>query len=673
MPSPMPSAADTQTVLNGRIGHNPADSTATSSWARKPWSDGALVALLLLVTLFCYANILTNSFVYDDDLQILQNPYVKSWRFLPEIFGTTVWSFVGEVGTTNYYRPLMTLSFLVLWKIFGPIPFGFHLFSLVVHAGVVVMMFYAGCRIFQDRRIAWLGALLFALHPIHTEAVDWIAAFPDLLSSFFFLAAFWVFAGSETPNWKQRIAAGALFVLAVLSKEPALMLVAVAVPFEHFVRPGRNATTLQQKFIRYAPLCLVGAAYLALRVALFGKLAPVLQHPQISWAQSIYSAFALVVDYVRLLVWPTRLSAFHVFHASSSLTEPRVLGGLVVVVLYVAGILVLRKVSAPAAFALLWLGVTLAPVLNARWMAANVLTERYLYLPSVGFCWLAAWIGKAAWDFLSEKPPSGRTPWRVALCATGIALAVLGTTKTWARNRIWRNDVTLYTKTLETDPDSYVMRMNLGISYFEMRDFSSSERELRRALELKPDSPNVLNALGCVYLEQGRLEEAATTFQKAIASKPGWTDSHFNYGRLLKQTGRNDAAVAEFRTAVDVGPLNATARLFLAQELEARGEDSEAEAEYRKSMQLSPSLTAEQNLVDILLRTGREKSAAEMLQQMATEYPYDSATHMRLGRLFEKERKTKEAAREYQATLVTDPANAEAQAGLQRLKNQAGR
>src|ERR1700730_4816668 len=96
------------------------------------WSDATLVALLLLVTLVCYANILANSFVYDDSQQILQNPYVKSWHFIPQIFGTTVWSFVGQAGTTNYYRPLMTFTFLVLWKIFGPIPFGFHLFSLLM-------------------------------------------------------------------------------------------------------------------------------------------------------------------------------------------------------------------------------------------------------------------------------------------------------------------------------------------------------------------------------------------------------------------------------------------------------------------------------------------------------------------------------------------------------------
>jgi protein O-GlcNAc transferase len=192
---------------------------------------------------------------------------------------------------------------------------------------------------------------------------------------------------------------------------------------------------------------------------------------------------------------------------------------------------------------------------------------------------------------------------------------------------------------------------------------------LRRALELKPDSANVLNALGCEYMEEGRPEEAAKTFQSAIASKPRWTDSHFNYGRLLKKTGQSDAALAEFRTAVEVAPMNSTARFYLAQELEERGEDSKAEAQYRMSIQLSPSLMARRNLVDILLRTQREDEALMMLQQIAKEYPYDSTTHVKLGRLLEKEGKSAEAGKEYQATLVTDPANAEAQAALKRLKS----
>jgi len=301
-------------------------------------------------------------------------------------------------------------------------------------------------------------------------------------------------------------------------------------------------------------------------------------------------------------------------------------------------------------------------------MAANVLTERYLYLPSVAFCWLAGRIAQKAWDLRLESQ-RGRALLRVILCAAGIVLAALGTTRVWARARIWHDDMTLYRNTLETDSDSYIMHMNMGVTYFAVGDFVAAEKELQRALELKPDSANVLNALGCVYIVEDRSEEAAKAFQSAIAFKPRWTDPHFNYGRLLKKTGQNDEALTEFQTAVQVGPLNGTARLYLAQELAERGQDSEAETEYRKSIQLSPSLTARRNLADILLKTGREDAAVAMLQQISKEYPFDSTAHVKLGRLLEKEGKPAEARKEYQASLVTDPANSEAQAALRRLKS----
>src|SRR5277367_5479774 len=367
------------------------------------WSDTTLVAILLLVVCVCYGNVLLNSFVYDDGQQILRNPYVKSWKFVPQIFGTTVWSFVGRAGTTNYYRPLMTFSYLVLWKIFGPMPFGFHLFSLIMQCAVVVMMFYAGRRLFQDDRIAWFAALLFAVHPIHTEAVAWIAALPDLEAGFLLMLALWLLAAPGRKDWKAELGVTLCFCLALLCKEPALMFAPLAVAFEHLAAADRAQTTLRQKMLRYAPLCVAGAAYLLLRVALFGNVAPVLQHPKISWPEAIYSAFSLIVKYARLLLWPSRLSAFHPFYPSTSLADPLVVGGVLIIIACIVAIFLLRKSAPAAAFSILWIGVILAPVLNARWMAANVLTERYLFLPSIGFCWLVAWGVARVWDATSTR------------------------------------------------------------------------------------------------------------------------------------------------------------------------------------------------------------------------------------------------------------------------------
>jgi protein O-mannosyl-transferase len=637
----------------------------------RPFSNQLLILLLILIAFLCYGNTLINGFVYDDDQQILQNPYVKSWHYLPQIFGTTVWSFVGQAGTTNYYRPIMTLSFLVLWQAFGPLPFGFHLFSILVNALVVFLVFETACRLFDDRRIAWIGALLFAVHPIHTEAVDWIAALPDLEATFFILLAFSLLATPGKMNWRQTLGVQAGFLLALLCKEPALMFGVLAIIFLHSVRIDRAGTPTIQKIQEDLPFCIIGLCYLGLRILLFGKVAPVLQHPNVSWSQAIYSAFAMIYDYAKLLLWPAHLSAFHAFHPSNSLGESRVLAGIAIFAATIVATLKLRAKSPPAAFATLWIGVLLVPVLNARWMASNVLTERYLYLPSVGFSWLVGWCAVHAWDALARL----RTPLRGLRFVVATLMAtvvVLGSARTISRNSDWRNDLTLYTRTLETDPDAHVIRSNLAGVYFDLGRVEQAGREWETALAGKPDNVVTMNALGILYTQQGRYAEARAMFQRAIAAKPLWGPAHYNYGFLLQKTEDTNRALDEFRSAVQLSPLDATARRRYGEALLATGKLDEAEAQLKSAVDLEPSLEALQSLTQVYLQEEKCDLAEILLRRTVKAFPYDSSAHFELARLLETATHLEEAKREYLAGLTTDATNAEAKAAIKRIEQQQG-
>ncbi len=631
------------------------------------FSNQSLILLLILIAFLCYGNTLINGFVYDDDQQILQNPYVKSWHYLPQIFGTTVWSFVGQAGTTNYYRPIMTLSFLVLWQAFGPLPFGFHLFSILVNALVVFLVFETACRLFHDRRIAWIGALLFAVHPIHTEAVDWIAALPDLEATFFVLLSLTLLAKPGKMEWKRSLGVQASFLLALLCKEPALMFALLAIVFQHGVNKDRANTPITQKILQDLAFCVMALAYLGLRIILFGKVAPVLQHPNLSWSQTIYSAFSSIADYTRLLVWPAHLSAFHAFHPSNPLGDPRVLAGIAIFAATIVALLKLQAKSPPAAFATLWIGVLLGPVLNARWMASNVLTERYLYLPSVGFSWLVGWCAVQAWDALAPL----RTPLRglrfvVATLITGAA--VLGSARTISRNTDWRNDLTLYTRTLEIDPDAHVIRSNLGGVYFDLGQAERAGREWEIALAGKPDNVVTMNALGMLYTQQGRYAEARAMFHRAIAAKPLWGPAHYNYGLLLQKTGDTNRALDEFRSAVQLSPLDATARRRYGEALLASRNLSDAEVQLTSAVDLEPSLESLQSLAHAYLRAEKYAQAEMVLRRTVKEFPFDSTAHFELARLLEMAQHFNEAKKEYLAGLTTDASNAEAKAAIKRIE-----
>ncbi len=627
-----------------------------------------IVIALFAVALACYLNTLTNGFVYDDDQQILLNPYVKSWHYLHAIFTTTVWSFVGTAGTSNYYRPLMTLTYLVLWQSFGDLAFGYHLFNIVLNALVVLAVYYAGRDLFRDRAIGAVAAFLFAIHPIHTETVSWIAAVPDLEATLLMLIVIRTYSKiSSLFQWRQLLVV-LCFLLALLAKEPALMLAPLVVLYEHFVREDHRQTTFLTKVRRYFPVCFAGIVYLISRSLLLGELAPVLQHAQITWPQAIYSAFALVTQYTRLLLWPAHLSAFHTFHVSHSWNELPVLTGLAIVLGSLVFLGACYKKLPVVCFALLWIGFTLGPVLNSRWMASNVLAERYLYLPSVGFCWIAGWAVKRCWEALPTGA-SAQRPARIALATAVATICMLGALNTFARNRDWHDNTTLYTTTLKTDPDSYVMHLNLGTAYYQDRNFDGAERELQQALLLKPDSVNALNALGCLYLERGRLDDSAQMFQQAIALKPLWTDPHFNYGRLLVKQDLTTAALREFNKAVEVGPLNSSARLYFAQTLAKDGQIKEAEAEYRKSLELSDSLEAEHGLIDILLNSGRTAEAEPRMRTLLKKYPFDGAIHLKLAKLLESQGHREEALKEFRSAEETDSLNQEIKSAIKRLSS----
>jgi len=648
----------------------PPAAAAAAKTLSKERTELLLVGSLILLTLICYSNTLVNGFVYDDSPQILENPYVKSWRFLPEILTTTVWSFVGQAGTTNYYRPLMTLSFLMLWKIFGPIPFGFHLFNLIVHAAVVVMAFYAGARVFSDQRIGWVGAMLFAVHPIHTEAVAWIAALPDLEATLLLLVAVCLIARPEAPTWQRQAGVCATFLGALLAKEPSLMLVPLAIAFEHGVRPDRARTTLREKVARYLPLCVVGIGYVLLRMVLFGNAVPVLQHPRITWPVAIYSGFALLVGYSKLLLLPRPLSAFHVFHASDSLTQPAVVAGVALVAAVVAAMFALRKRAAAAAFALLWMGVTIGPVLNARWMAANVLTERYLYLPSVGFCWLLAWGGIRCWDARGpgSTTPGRSRPARVALASLLGLLVVSGAVATVARNRDWETNMSLYTRTLETDPDAHIIRSNRAAVYLDQGDLPRAEQEWKAALAGKPDNVVTMNSLGLLYNQEKRYTEAEEILLRAIAMRPNWGVAHYQYAKTLMSTGRKEHAMEEFGKAITYSPLNAGARLSYANALLEDKRYAESEEQFQRALELQPNDEGLTGLALLYVKTGEHQKAMVMLRTLLKNAPFDGDAHLQLGKLLEASGQTPEAIKEYQATLATDPSNAQAQAALQRLK-----
>jgi hypothetical protein len=153
----------------------PSDVSERQSFSR--FSDLTLIAFLAVGAALPYLNTLRNGFVSDDEMQVLHNPYIRNFHHLVRIFTTPVSPYVG-VKMPNYYRPLMNVGYLLCYQVFGPHAFGFHLVNIVLHGVVVCAVFLLTKRMFQDCNLALMAAVLFAIHPIHSEAIAWIAPAP---------------------------------------------------------------------------------------------------------------------------------------------------------------------------------------------------------------------------------------------------------------------------------------------------------------------------------------------------------------------------------------------------------------------------------------------------------------------------------------------------------------
>jgi protein O-mannosyl-transferase len=426
---------------------------APAGWGISRLPDWLLIGLLVLCAALPYLNTLCNGFVYDDVTQILHNPYISTFHHVKDILTTDVWSYVGGTAAfTHYYRPLMTLGYLLCFQTFGPSPFAFHLINVALYAAIVVLLFLVTARMFQDRTLALLAAAAFALHPIHTEPVAWIGAVNELELTFFYLLTFWFFLALEQPDGGYSLAAQAgmvcSFALALLSKEQAITLAPLAVIYEHGYRGDRCDTSLLQKIRRYRPLWLLTVLYVLLRIRFLGRFVPAAKRGGVAGEELWFCAVALVGQYLGKLAWPIHLCAYHMPPEDLGQLLPSAIGGLVGLAVLGWFSWVLWKRDRLPTFGLVWLLTTLTPVLNINWA---MFAERYLCLPSIGFCWLLAWALCRLGAVMTKRSRGGQRAAAGALCM----IAVFCAGRIVTRNRDWHDNLTFFTRTLAASPDAW--------------------------------------------------------------------------------------------------------------------------------------------------------------------------------------------------------------------------
>jgi tetratricopeptide (TPR) repeat protein len=336
-------------------------------------------------------------------------------------------------------------------------------------------------------------------------------------------------------------------------------------------------------------------------------------------------------------------------------------------------------------FGLLFFFVNLAPVLYAPWMAANVFTERYLYLPSVGFCWALGWAGTTLWRAAGGSADARlaarrlwaagrfRAPrlWRGFMVISAVAIASLCTLRIIRRNRDWHDDETFYKATLALQPDAYIMHVNLAALYLDRDDLGNAEQELRAAEKIAPDYPLILDDLGLLNLKLKRYNEALGYLIRSILKDPKEPQTHLYLAEVYDLTKQADYAEKEYLTAINLSPLSMRAHAGLGEFYFDHGRLPEAEKQFQESLQAAKTLRGYWGLGLVYWREGRYAEAERAFQQAEILQPSSAQAHIMMGLLYSDTKRNREALRELQTGLKTEPTDPRALEALRKLQSQA--
>ncbi len=600
-----------------------APAAGGSSARRTLWLPISAIAAACLSV---YFNALSNGFVYDDRFQVVENQWIKHIRYIPEIFSKSVWSFQKEALVSNYYRPLMHIIYMLDYQVFGLRPWGFHFVNILFHTGVSVLVFLIVRKLLGESRPSaahpdvlppLAAALFFAVNPIHTESVTWVAGVPDVSFSFFYLLSFYLYMRYRAGHKRGYILSLVSFFAAALCKETALTLPIIIALYDHGFRKSGGSYVGSLK--RYAPFLGVAGVYFLMRLHALRGLAPIASYGDLTGYQDFINVFPLFGQYLDMLVLPVRLNLWHTFHPIRSLFEARGLLSLAVTSAFFFVAAVSFRRNRPVFFGLMLIVVPLLPVFYIPAIGGKPFAERYLYLPSLGLAMLFALC--LAWAREGNRRPA------TALTVAASVLTAVFAVGTINRNTVWKDNYSLFSDTVNKAPRIAILRislgnamaaggriddameqyrialtldpggsdayakahLNLGAAYGKKGMIDSAVKELRIARALDPRDPEIYNNLGIAYALMGRLNDAMDSFLAAVRLNPYYVKAHNNLGTSYMQKGSVDKAVEEYRTALSINPEDAEAHDKLGNAYRISGLPGDAVRELRTAVALDPS------------------------------------------------------------------------------------
>lgn len=571
------------------------------SWIESLPTSKILTALLLLV-LLAFANSLSGEFVFDDIKYIVHNESLRGPINPVKVLTTDELVFSTSYSkdiALPYHGRLFTLWLMLGYRWFHLWTPGWHLLSILVHLGATLLVFLTVREFLGQKSIAAVAAILFAVHPIHSQAVAWVTAGAhELLTLFFLLSLYFYLRARSTHAIRHWILSLSFFALSTMIKESALSLTFVVIGLEFLLpdrtgdsrQPSHSFAGIRRVLIHSSGFLFISLLYLLERYRGLGFLS--WEHPlnkDVTPFDVIFTIPTVVLSYFMHLLFPFRLSLIYFVAFVRSGASPAFLISTLILLLLAACLFWLRRfVSAlqdrtavnASVLAGLLFWIPLLPVLNLRAFHPEYLVQdRYAYLPSVGFC-----IGIAMfWILLLKK---SKSTWLQMGVTAALAVGLLAGTA--QGNRIWHDSVALWERAETNRPQSWDVHYNVGLALLEHGRYAESERELQEAARLAPADAAVMNNLGLAQMNLTETDRAIQSFERAIQLDPKLAEAYNNLGTLQFRMNNFLAAEKTLRMALAVDPRSKEALYNLARLHMARGDMQAAVDTWDRLLRINP-------------------------------------------------------------------------------------
>ncbi|MBI1920640.1 MAG: tetratricopeptide repeat protein [Geobacter sp.] len=484
------------------------------------------------VVVFVYANSLQNDFNIDDEYLVINNNAVHglTWDNFRAI--------LTSVPNGLEYLPVRDLTYMLDFAFWGLNPFGYHLANLLYYVCFCILFYFVIRKLLipfsiDAQRISFISTLIFAVHPVHVEAVAGIAQRKDILAGIFSLLSLHYFIRYEKSGTRMVYAVSILsFVLALFSKATVVSFPALILLVDFFLHRNKNDAGFQRRAFIVIPYLLVAAGFTIVQMMIMreaGVISENLHGFGSGYSIRVYSSLRAVFYYLKLLVWPHPLSISPFFEMSRHIYDTTVVLSAVGVILLTSLIFVLRRSQPILSFAIGWYLICLIPVVGLV-PTGTIVAERYLLLPSAGFC-LA--VGYGLSRLVQERRSILRWGALSVLAGTLVFFSVLS----HMRNRDWKDHLTLLMANIRDVPENTQIYWMAGKAYFNRGDQEKAFELLDKARKLNPGYEAHYQLFRAIAEYEGERYGEALRMLEKIPAGDAVVDVNYLYGMIYQAQG----------------------------------------------------------------------------------------------------------------------------------------